>query len=102
MKPQDGVTSWKETATGESGPEPTFEAPRSARVPEAVIPAPTNDPRFNPTAQEYVPSPGAEGNIPERVTHQQLLAHNETLWNNIGPADTPASAPILAGTKVTR
>jgi hypothetical protein len=59
--------------------------------------APSSDPRYDPTAREYVP-PGS--NLPMQVSQAELLRSNQGRGNNVWPADSEASAPALAGTKV--
>jgi hypothetical protein len=52
---------------------------------------------FGDQAFEYTAAPS---NLPMQVSQRQILAENRDRWGNIGPADSPASAPSLAGTQV--
>jgi hypothetical protein len=80
--PENSFPSAAEPVSGTTGARQPLE--------ESVSPFPN-------IATEYSPRPS---NLPQSVSQRQILAENRDRWGNIGPADSPASAPSLAGTQV--
>ncbi|MGA8762489.1 MAG: hypothetical protein WB562_06330 [Candidatus Sulfotelmatobacter sp.] len=79
-----------------SGQAPTSDDPHMTTT-AAVRPTRERTFPFSGEPDEYLHQ--SASNLPMSVDQQTILAENRQRWGNIGPADSPHSAPTLAGTQ---